>query len=166
MSRIKNIFLLSALLLISACGYHLRGSIDLPEGLKKIYLHGGSSELRSSLKKSLRFSDGELVSRAKEAGVVVKIGKDKMRRRVLSLSSTGRANEYELYYYMDFILLDAAGNQLSKKQTVELSRDYFNDQEDVLAKNIEEKIIREEMYRQAVQSIISRSRIALKKSAK
>ena len=86
-----------------------------------------------------------------------------MRRRVISLSNTGRANEYELYYELDFILLDVEGNKLSEIQPVEITRDYFNDQEDILGKNNEEQIIRDEMYRQAVQTIIDRSRVALEK---
>jgi LPS-assembly lipoprotein len=163
MIAIKKIFILFTLLLVSACGYHLRGAIDLPDDLKNIYIQGASSQLTESLKKSLRFSDGKVVETPAEAGMVVQVIKEDMRRRVLSLSSTGRANEYELYYLLGFILLDAEGNKLSEKQTIELSRDYFNDQEDVLGKANEEQLIRKELYRKAVRSIITRSRIALEK---
>lgn len=160
---IKKFFILFTLLLVSACGYHLRGAIDLPDDLKNIYIQGASSQLTESLKKSLRLSDGKLVETPEEAGLVVQVIKEDMRRRVLSLSSTGRANEYELYYLLGFILLDAEGNQWSEKQMIELSRDYFNDQEDVLGKANEEQLIRKELYRKAVRSIITRSRIALEK---
>ena len=55
MIRIKNTFLLLTLLFISAGGYQLRGNLDLPEGLKSIYLEGGSGQLRQGIKKTLRF---------------------------------------------------------------------------------------------------------------
>jgi len=166
MIKVRNTFLLASLLFISACGYHLRGSIDLPEGLKSIFLKGATSQLHKTLKQTLRASDGQLVDDIQQAGIVVDVVYERMDRRVLSLSSTGRANEYELTYVLYFMLLDADGGSLSEKQKVEIRRDYFNDQEEILGKNNEELIIREEMYRQAVQSMIRRSRIALEKYEK
>lgn len=165
MIRIKNTLILTSVLFISACGYQLRGSMDLPEGLKSIYLQAASSQLTNTFKRTLSSSGGELVEQMAQAGIVVQLVKEKMDRRVLSLSSTGRANEYEIIYSLKFTLLNAAGKVLFENQTVEINRDYFNDQEDVLGKNNEEQTIREEMYRQAVQKIISRARIALEKVA-
>ncbi|MCK5190464.1 MAG: hypothetical protein KAI44_06215 [Methylococcales bacterium] len=166
MIRIKKNLILITLLFISACGYHLRGSIDLPESLKNVYLQGASGQLGKEFKKTLRSSDGKLVDKVDEAGIVVKVTKETMRRRVLSISSTGRANEYELYYLLNFILLDAKGNELSKTQVIEIHKDYFDNQEQVLGKNIEEQVIRTEMYRQAVNAIFNRSRVALEKVKK
>jgi LPS-assembly lipoprotein len=166
MTRIKNTFLLLTLLFISACGYHLRGGLDLPEGLKSIYLQDASGQLRNAFNKALRSADVKLAARPEDAGIVVKVSREKMRRRVISVSNTGRANEYELYYKFNFILLDAEGEKLSETQPVEITRTYFIDQEtqDILAKNIEEQTIRDEMYRQAIQTIINRSRVALEKN--
>jgi len=166
MVQLRNSVLLSILLFITACGYHLRGSIDLPEGLKSIYLQGATAQLQKTMQETLRSSGGVLVSTAKQAGLVIQIIKEKMDRRVLSLSSTGRANEYEITYDLDFILIDSEGNELSSKQKIEISKDYFNDQEEVLGKDNEERVIREEMYRKAVQSIVNRSRIILEQLAK
>jgi len=166
MIQLRNVFLLVSLLFMAACGYHLRGSIDLPEGLKSIFLQSASSQLKKIAKRSLRSSGGQLVNNAQQAGIVVQVVKERMDRRVLSLSSKGRANEYELTYFLDFMLLDTEGNSLAEKQKIEISRDYFNDQAEILGKNNEEGVIREEMYRQAVQSIINRSRIVLEKAEK
>ena len=163
MIRIKNTFLLLTLLFVSACGYHVRGDLDLPEGLQNIYLQGGSGPLRQIIKRTLRSSDGKLVSNIEDAGIVVNVTRENMRRRVTSTSSTGRANELELYYQLDFILLDAKGKKLSEKQAIEITRNYFINQEDILGKNDEELTIREEMYRQAVRTIFTRSRVALEK---
>lgn len=163
MPRIKSTLIMIVFLLSSACGYHLRENIDLPEGLNSIYLQGGTGQLRNNLKKVLRSSSGKLAENSKQAGLVVKVIKEKLGRNVLSLNERGRANEYELYYRLKFLLLDAEGKQLSTVQDIEIQRDYFNNQEEVLGKNIEEGIIRDEMYRQAVQSIFSRARVVLEK---
>jgi len=163
MTQFKNIFLLILIVSISACGYQLRGKIDLPEGLKSIYLQGGSSQLKKVIKKTLRSSGGQLVDAIGDAGLIIDIVKEKMDRRVMSLSSTGRANEYELIYKLDFTLLDKEGKALSKLQRIEISKHYFNNQDEVLGKNNEEEVIRDEMYRKSVQSIVNRSRIVLEK---
>lgn len=166
MTQIKNIFLLTLILLTSACGYQLRGSIDLPEGLKSIYLQGASAQLRKTIQKTLKSSGGQLVENIEQAGLVVQIIKEKMDRRVLSLSSTGRASEYEIIYTLDYNLLDTEGKTLSKMQKIEINKNYFNNQEQVLGKDNEERVIKEEMYRRAVQTIVNRSRVVLEKLEK
>lgn len=159
---IKHTLLLIFLLLISACGYHLRGSIDLPQGLKAIHLQNSSSQLRKSFKQTLKSIDGKLVETQKEAGITIQVVKEHMENRVLSLSNTGRINEVELVYSLHFMMLDKKGKSLKERQEIVIRRDYFNDQGDVLAKNNEDQTIRSEMYDQAVQSIIQRARVALK----
>jgi LPS-assembly lipoprotein len=163
MTFTKNTFIFITFLFISACGYHLRSQADLPKGLDKVYLQGASSEFRKIMKTRLKSSGVKLVDKLEQAGLIVQVEKEKMDRRVLSLSSTGRANEYELYFLLDFILLDAKGNVLAKKQNIEITRDYFNDQEAVLGKNNEELVIREEIYNRAVETIITRAVAVLTK---
>jgi LPS-assembly lipoprotein len=162
MIHFKATFLLISLLFISACGYHLRGSIDLPEGLKAIYLQNSSNQLRKSFKQTLKSIDGKLVETQKESGITIQIVKEHLENRVLSLSNTGRINEVELVYSLHFMMLNKKGKPLKEKQEIIIRRDYFNDQGDVLAKNNEDQTIRTEMYDQAVQSIIQRARVALK----
>ncbi|KAF3977146.1 MAG: hypothetical protein HFP77_08290 [Methylococcales symbiont of Iophon sp. n. MRB-2018] len=163
MNIIKITLLLTTLFFITACGYHLRGNLDLPDALKQIYITGASTQLRDMLKKTLRSSDVTLATNASDAGIVIQVEKEKMRRHVVSLNSSGRSNEYELYYVLNFLLLDSDGKPLSDVQLIEITRDYFNDQEELLAKNNEEKMIKDEIYRQAIISMINRSRIALQK---
>lgn len=162
----KQILLIIALFGLSACGYHLRGSFDLPEGLKDIYIQGASSQLRTSLKKSLRSADAFLLDQPENADIIIKVVKEKMDRRVISLNESGRSNEYELYYVLDFLLLDAKGKVLSTTQPIEITRDYFNDQEALLGKNNEEQVIRSEIYQQAIKAVLTRSRAALDKTVK
>ncbi len=163
MLKIIKILILFSSLFITACGYHLRGSVDLPESLNKIYFQGASSHLKKSARKALRSSDAVLVKQSEIASMVVQIDKEKMDRKYLSLSPTGRATEYELIYTLDYTLIDAKGNQIAESQQIKIIKDYFNDQEDILAKNREEQVIRQEIYRQAAQTIFNRARFMLKK---
>lgn len=158
----KLTFVLAATLIVSSCGYHIRGAIDLPEEMKNIYVENASAELLAGFRETLQYSSGNLVASPEEAGIIVKVIDEDMDRRVLSLTATGKANEYKLDYLLDFELLDAERGVLMPKQTIELNRSYFTQQINVIGKAYEEQVIREEMYRQAVSAIVSRARVAFR----
>ncbi len=46
----KKAVIVVVALLLSACGYHLRGAFALPAAMKNIYLEGGSEQLRDQFK--------------------------------------------------------------------------------------------------------------------
>ena len=159
--RINKSVILIAALLTSACGYHLRGAYDLPSGMKNIFLQGGSSLLREQLNDALKSSSGQLIATPEKAGIVLRIFEDEIERRVLSLSERGRSNEIELAGHLEFELLEANNGVLVAREPIEFRREYFNDQQDVIAKDNEETVIRKEMYQQVVRTIINRGRAAL-----
>lgn len=161
----KTVVLIFSLML-SACGYHLRGSTnEVPMEINAIYWDGGTAQLREQLTTVLGSSTGKLAASPEQAGVVVKILNEEFRRRVLSLSSRGRSNEYELDYLLEYEL-EKGGKVLLERQPIRLRREYFNDQQDIIAKDNEEKVIRTEMYQQAIQSILTRARMELQASSK
>jgi LPS-assembly lipoprotein len=156
--RIGLILFLS---LLTACGFHLRGSITLPDELKNLYLFGESAALKTEIEQILRSSKGKIAASPNEAGVVIKVMKEDLRRRILSIGSTGKSSEFELNYYLRFQIYDKQEVALMDEQTIELSREYFNDQTAVLAKEGEEAIIRKEMYKQVARMLIARTQLAV-----
>lgn len=161
----KSIIFITALL-VSACGYHLRGALDLPVGMKSVYLDGGSTPLREQFKRTLKSAAAELTGSPVGAGMTIRIYGEDVDRRVLSLSSRGKANEFELYYRLEYELLGSDNSVLVQRQPVEIRRNYFNSQQDIMAKADEEDVIRNELYQQAVRTIMDRARVALEVSAK
>ncbi|GAB6141016.1 hypothetical protein JCM14076_17450 [Methylosoma difficile] len=154
----QKITLFVAVLMLTACGYHLRGEVDLPENLKNVYLDGASAPLREHFRKILKASSSRLLDRPENAGLVIHIVTEKSDQRALSLSSRGRSNELELSYRIDYELANAADGLMTPRQPLEIKRQYFNNQQDILAKSNEETVIRQEMYQQAVQTIVNRAR--------
>jgi LPS-assembly lipoprotein len=165
MNPIKR-FTFMLCIFLSACGYHLRGQIELPEQMKAVYLQGASQPLFEKFASLLRAGQAELVDAREKAGVIVKISKDRVTRRTLSLSETGRATEFEIYYELFYQLETPDGKPISDEQRLELSRAYFNDQVDILGRENEERVIRDELYRQAVQSMINYARIVVENRGK
>src|SRR5574343_361775 len=161
MKKIRKFVLVILLGLIACFGYHMRGSIALPAELKNIYVFGVSTELNQELKEILKASNGKMASSPNEAGIVVKVLKEDIRRRILSVGSTGKSSEMELDYYLRFQLYDNKENPLLDEQTLEIAREFFNDQTAVLAKENEELMIRKEIYRQAGRMLMVRAQAAL-----
>ena len=162
---VNRVFLVLLLLLNSACGYHMRKAIVLPEEMQSMYVQGASGPLRSEIKRVVKSSSGKLTTSAEDAGMIINILEEDMRRNVLSLSSTGKATEFELYYSLAFELVDADGKIVLPRQVIEISRDYFDDQsgDTILGKANEEVVIRKEIYKSAVRLVVDRSRSAFKK---
>jgi LPS-assembly lipoprotein len=154
-----------AAMAIAGCGYHLRGAFELPKELKTMALQGDSPSLHEQFTRIVQSSGGVLADSPQKAGLLIKIYDEQMQRRTLSLSSRGRANQFELHYHLKYEIAkgDAA---LLTPQPLDIRREYFNDQQDIIAKDIEEGVIRKEMHQQAVRTILNRMRMALEATVK
>lgn len=161
---LPSIFILLIGLLLSACGYHLRGEIDLPESMKAIYIEGASDALRDQFKKALMSSKAQVVDTRAAAGAVITISNEDTLKRALSLSSGGRANQYGLDYHLNYEVTDTNNKILVASQPLEIRREYFNNQTLILGKDNEELVIRNEMYQQAVRTMINQIRFAFLKA--
>jgi len=82
------------------------------------------------------------------------------------LSSRGKSNEFELFYRLDYEFANAGDALLMERQSFEIRREYYNDQQFMIAKDNEEALIRNEMYQQAVNTIVNRARVVLEAGAR
>lgn len=154
-------------LLLSACGYHLRGAVeDLPLEMKSIYIEGASDQLLDQFRNALQSSNVQLVTSRADAGAIILISNEENLKRASSLGSSGYANQFALEYRLDYQITDKNNKPLVKSQPVDIKREYFNNQQLILGKDNEELVIRDEMYQQAVRTIINQVRFGLKKQKK
>ena len=150
--------------LFSGCGFHMRKPVELPPGMNQVYVKGLSSgsPFVSHLNQTIKLSDGRVTSDLAAAGLVLNVFSDRLNRREVSLSETGKANEYELTYRLDYELQSPDGKTILPRQTIQVIRDYFNPQVNVIGKSSEEGVIRNEMYKEAVRILLRRTEIALR----
>ena len=160
---VSSTLLMLCVLLLSACGYHLRGAIELPSELKNVYLEGASAPLREQFKLALQSSAVQMVNSRAEAGIVIVVSNEENLTRSLSLGAGGRSNQYGLEYRLNYKITNAKDVILMESSPVEIRREYFNNQQVILGKENEEATIRNEMYQQAVRTMINQIRFNLKK---
>lgn len=150
----------------SACGFHPRGSYDLPPEMKSIYLEGGTPVLREQISTQLRNSKSQLAENLSNAGIVIKLFDEQFVRRSVSLSERGKTNEYELLYHLEYEVATPKDAVLLPRQPLEVRRDYYNDQQAILARDNEENVLRSEMSQQVVRTLLNQARFAVEKSEK
>jgi len=148
-----------SLLLLSACGFQLRGQVDLPEDLARVYVQSDASiVLTRHLRRALINSGAQLVSDINKATATLIVENEDQQRGVLSVSETARVREYESFYAVTFSLVKNDGTILLPKQVIELRRDYSFSENVVLAKEREQASLVRDMQVEAVQAILRKIR--------
>lgn len=149
--------LLIASLVLSACGFQLRRDIALPASLSTIRVAVADpySPLQRNLEGSLRRSGATVVDTA-TGTATLRVFRNSLQRLPLSVGDTGRVQEYLMRYEVEFELADASGLVVVPRQEVELERDYSFDTIQAQGTPGEEEVVRAELEREMVQSILRR----------
>lgn len=163
--RLNALLFLLLTTTLTACGFHARGGESLPAELKNVYLEGGSPALRDEMLQQLRTAHAHLVP-LQNASIVIKLFGERFQRRGISLSERGKTNEYELIYRVEYELATPKDTVLLPRQPLEIRRDYYNDQQAILARDNEETVLRGEMAQQVIRTLLNQARFTLAKSAK
>lgn len=146
---------LAAALLLSGCGFHLRGAMDLPQTMRAVYLTGpGAAALRTAFEDILNRAGGHLSDTRVAGGVVLNILNVDEDQRVISLTRGGRANEYDVTLKIAYEIKTAKDETVESKKMLNFSRDYYNDQFLVVGKNEEEARLRAELKNEAADMLV------------
>lgn len=143
--------LIFTLLLLTSCGFHLRGSVELPPALSEIAVKDGATDIAPELRHAMK-NAGVLVTDS--ALMVLQLRAEKYGKRVLSVDSVGRALEYGLSYSVRFSLKDEKGVTWMPEDSVTQTRDLRFDETAVLGTAREEAQLKTEMRRDAVLQIL------------
>lgn len=150
---------LASTVMLSACGFKLRGSIlgaNLP--FKSIYLAvPETSTLGIELRRYIRGSgELEIKDNPKDAEAILDITNEIREKVILSLNSQGRVREYVLYYRVTIRVRDNKNVELLSPTQIILKRDISYNENQVLAKETEEAMLYRDMQTDLVQQILRR----------
>ena len=155
--------LLLAVLLLSACGFHLRGH-GLDEAafaFHSIYVKApAETPFVSMLRSSLKIHRLKLASAPDKADVIFQVVSESRRKQILALSGGGQVSEYELYYRLSFRVYDNQRRDWLPAGEIQLQRDFNYDNSQILAMAQEEEQIYDDMYSDAAQQVLRRLSLA------
>ncbi|MBK8524231.1 MAG: hypothetical protein IPL58_08930 [Betaproteobacteria bacterium] len=151
-----RVVLICIALLLSACGFQLRGAYTLPYESLHIALPDGSV-IGAGLKRQIRAGGGtRIVETREEAQGSFQQVADQRERQILSLSTAGRVREVRLRYRYSYRVIDPKGRELVQTTGVELTRDVTYDDSAVLAKEQEELLLWRDMENDLIQQLLRR----------
>lgn len=156
--------LAALVLLCSACGFHLRNALSIPQDLMPVRVVAPDpySPLAESLADSMtRAGATPASSDALVPATTLTILSERWGNTPISIDEQGRAQEFSLRYAVIFTLLDASGNVVVPQQAVELSRDYVAPANDSIGKASERELLAKELRRDMSQAILRRIGAAL-----
>ncbi len=151
-----------ALLLLSGCGFHLRGvgeEQQLPESLSSLRLRQVNIEglsLKREMERALKTQARVQVVGEDKSVPVLTLYDERSDTRAISVGRDVRVSEFLLHYQVGFDVRDASGKELVKRQDVTLQRTFSFDKNAVLAMEREAEEMRARMREDAVQQIIRR----------
>lgn len=149
-------------LLLSGCGFHLRGTETSRVELPPTYLAGPAGPLQREVRHYLAVSAVPVVEDQKDAQLVINLIGEDIQRRVLSVGSTGKVEEYEVHYGATYAVARPDGESLIPKETLGQQRSYSFNEADVLAKDVEQERLVEDMRRDVVRQMMLRLQAVLK----
>jgi LPS-assembly lipoprotein len=153
--------LLVATLVLGACGFHLQGRQVMPAALSTVQLDvmDSHSDFTRALRIALKASGSRLTSQRTADGTIVRIARDEITERVLSVDARNIPTDFELTYRVE-VAVSAGGRELMAREPFELSRIYSFDERKLLAKEREKDILREALARD-MASVVTRRLSAL-----
>jgi len=118
----RFILVTSLVLLLSACGFQLRGALNLSQDISPVYLQKNSLfELARELESLLKSNKIQITENEKQAKMRLELLHENKSQRVLSVDGSGRVKEYLLTYNVSFFLKSNRLNDADKKQKQEAS---------------------------------------------
>ena len=162
MSSFSRVIVLTAALLLTGCGFHLRGSATLP--FNTLYVDAPPASVFAIQLRRVIGSGSEtrITNNRTEADATLQVLNELREKEILSLSAGGRVRELQLRYRVQYQVFDKNKAPLAPAGEIVLRRDYsFNDQ-DQLSKESEEALLYRDMQTDAVQQLVRRLQAAAK----
>ena len=150
----RKLLILVFALLLTACGFQLRGAQPLP--FSSLYI-AENWELGAALKRNIRaLGSTQLAQTPQEAQAVLTSIGEAREKIILSLSATGRVREFQLRYRFAYRVHDLKGREFVPPTEIILVRDISFSDERVLAKEQEEVLLYRDMQNDMVQQVLRR----------
>lgn len=145
-------------LMLNACGFHLRGDADLPDAMAVTYIQGKKpfDTLNDDFRDALEGRGVRVTENRDEATAILRILGNRDEKDVLTVDIGGKVQEILIRQMIRFDVVTPDNQPLVEKQTVTLSRDFVFNKDDILAKQREADLISKELQLDVVNMAMLR----------
>ena len=151
------IAMLLSSLLLTACGFQLRDSADLPPEMANTHMviENEYSDLARRLEVLLTQSGVNLVS-PEQATAFLEVPVNRVVTDVLTIGDNARVREYRVSHTVEFKLLDAEGNELLSHQSLRQTRELSFDEQEILGASREQEYLQRDLANLMARLILQR----------
>tara|TARA_B100001996_G_scaffold365488_1_gene335428 strand:+ start:664 stop:1155 length:492 start_codon:yes stop_codon:yes gene_type:complete len=159
-----RLLLIHILLLITACGFHLRGSQTTKINVDNIFINDNSA-LAEEVKSQFKNAGASFAASPQSASYIITLKESHFEKSVLSVSpATGKVEEYQMLFQAKVDAMRADGTYIIENENINVVRDFAFDENAVLGEFSEESIIQEDLIRRAASQVLRRLQAILSSS--
>jgi LPS-assembly lipoprotein len=149
-------FLLLPLLLVG-CGFHLQSKPEFPLEMQQVKLEvqGPYSQFARRLETHLEQNGVNVVTTRPEAAVLV-VPVNATRKEIQSIGDNARVREFLLRHTVQFRLLASDGTEMIPLQTIEQTRVYSFNEQDILSAEREDEFLRKDLADSLARMVVRR----------
>jgi LPS-assembly lipoprotein len=149
----KKLIALLMLLIISSCGFHMRGMTEI--SFKTISLEGKELSFTKNLKKVLNSNKVAIVSSTENPELRVELLSEESEKRILSLSGQGLVREFEIFYRVRYRVKTIDSEIWSQENIIETRKDFTYSDSNLIGKEEEERQLNEAMRNEAITNLFN-----------
>jgi len=156
----KKLLAILLLIVISSCGFHLRGMTEI--SYKTISLEGKELSLTKNLKKILNTNKVAIVSSTENPELRVEFLSEESEKRILSLSGQGLVREFEIFYRVRYRIKASDSEIWGQENIIETRKDFTYSDSNLIGKEEEERQLNEAMRNEAITNLFNQIQVIKK----
>lgn len=156
----KKFITLLTLLMITSCGFHLRGMTEI--SFKSVSLEGKELSFTKNLKKTLTSNKVAIVLPTENPELRVELLSEESEKRILSLSGQGLVREFEIFYRVRYRIKTVDSETWSQENILETRRDFTYSDSNLIGKEEEERQLNESMRNEAITNLFNQIQLTNK----
>lgn len=148
------------LLMITSCGFHLRGMTEI--SFKTISLEGKELSFTKNLKKTLASNKVAIILPTENPELRIELLSEESEKRILSLSGQGLVREFEIFYRVRYRIKTIDSETWSQENIIETRRDFTFSDSNLIGKEEEERQLNESMRDEAITNLFNQIQLTNK----
>jgi LPS-assembly lipoprotein len=124
---------------------------------ESLYIQTSNPSVTIDIKRRIQASSKTaILDSPKDAQAILIIQNAKLKKRILSVSGTGRVREFQLRYSISFRVTDQKGREIVPDTNIEVSRVLPFSDSAILSSQAEEKMLLKDMKKDAILKLMDR----------
>jgi LPS-assembly lipoprotein len=156
----KKFITLLTLVIVTSCGFHLRGMTEI--SFKTVSIEGRDLSFTKNLKKILTSNKVAIVLPTENPELRLELLSEETEKRILSLSGQGLVREFEIFYRVRYRIKNSYSKIWAEEELIETRKDFTYSDSNLLAKEEEERKLNEAMRNEAITNLFNQIQLIKK----